>query len=369
MVAASAGQTQGPLQTFSIGFAEEAFSELPFAREVARHYGTRHVEEIVTPDAVSLLDELTRFYDEPFADSSTVPTYLVSRLASRHVKVVLSGDGGDEAFGGYARYAHDLKEAALRAWLPGWLRHYAITPMARIWPKADWLPRPLRARTLLTNLGATPPAAYANTLSICRPPLRRQLMAPDLAAMLNGWSPEQVIQDSYRLAPAQDALAGMIAADVDVILPDDFLVKVDRASMAHGLEVRPPLLDHELLEMAARIPSEYKVRGGETKWIFKQAYQSRLPACVTQRPKQGFEMPIDAWLRGPLMQMFEDAVLDAKSPTAALVNQPIARKLFHAHIRGTGRHGNVLWSLLVLARWAERYLANEPAISGTVNFA
>ena len=154
VVGLAAGLTQGPLQTFSMGFAEERYSELPFARQVADQFGTQHTEEIVTPDAVSLIDELTHYYDEPFADSSAIPTFLVARLASRSVKVVLSGDGGDEAFGGYARYAHDLKESAVRRWLPAWFRRAALGPVARVWPKADWLPRPLRAKTDARELGA-----------------------------------------------------------------------------------------------------------------------------------------------------------------------------------------------------------------------
>ncbi len=366
IVASCAGQTNGPLQTFSIGFREESFSELPYARQVAGQFGTRHVEEIVTPDAVSLVDRLTHHYDEPFADSSAIPTYLVSRLAARGVKVVLSGDGGDEAFGGYSRYAHDLKEAALRNWLPGWFRHVLLAPLARCWPKADWLPRPLRAKTLLTNLSLDAGEAYANTMSLCRPPLRRQLMARDLAARLNGHRPEQRLRDAHATARPDDALGGMIAADVNVVLPDDFLVKVDRASMAHGLEVRPPLLDHELLELAAKIPSRWKIRGGETKWVFKQAYRERLPADVLWRPKHGFEIPIDAWLRGPLRPMFEAAVFDPQARLHDLVDQTTARQLYQAHLRGTGRHGSVLWSLLVLARWSEVYLRSPTAcLEGT----
>jgi asparagine synthase (glutamine-hydrolysing) len=356
MVAMSAGSVQGQLQTFSIGFADESFSELPYARQVADRFGTQHVEEIATPDAVSLLDELTQFYDEPFADTSAIPTYLVSRLASRSVKVVLSGDGGDEAFGGYARYVHDLKEAAVRRYLPGWFRRGALGPLSRVWPKADWLPRRLRAKTLLTNLSLDAGAAYANTLTACRPPLRRALLAADLSRGLNGHEPGRIVGDYYASAPVNDPLAGMIAADVGTILPDDFLVKVDRASMAHGLEVRPPLLDHELLELAARIPSRLKVHNGETKWIFKQACRRRLPACLIDRPKHGFELPIDAWLGGPLKGMFEDAVLSPQAAVGGLVDQPTARALYQSHARGTGRHGAVLWSLLVLARWAERYL-------------
>jgi asparagine synthase (glutamine-hydrolysing) len=361
VVASCDGATREPLQTFSIGFHEAAFSELPYARQVAERYGTRHVEEIVTPHAVTLVDDLTHFYDEPFADASAIPTYLVSRLARQSVKVVLSGDGGDEAFGGYTRYAHDLKEASLRRWLPAWFRRAALGPLSRVWPKADWLPRPLRAKTLLTNLSLEPGAAYANTLSVCRPPLRRQLLAANLVADLNGHDPEQIVRAAYALAAPDDALGGMVAADVAMLLPDDFLVKVDRASMAHGLEVRPPLLDHELLQLAARIPSAFKVRNGETKWIFKQTFQHLLPPGLVQRPKQGFEIPIDAWLRGPLRDMFEAAVLQPGGRINELVNPNIAGKIYRAHLAGTGRHGNLLWSLLILARWAERYLSSASA--------
>lgn len=356
MVATQAELSDTPVQTFSIGFYEARFSELPFARQVAQQYGTQHTEEIITPEAAGALDDLIHYYDEPFADSSAIPTLWVSRLARRSVKVVISGDGGDEAFGGYTRYAHDLREAWLRRRLPRRLRVGAIGPIGRLWPKADWLPRVLRAKTLLTNLSLDDAAAYANTVSLCRLPIRRRLLAGDLAAELDTYRPEQLIRQHYAAAPPDDPLAGMITADVNTLLPDDFLVKVDRASMSCGLEVRPPLVDHELLELAARIPSEYKVRGGQTKWILKQTYQHRLPAGLAWRAKHGFEIPIDAWLRGPLAEMFRAAVLDPRSPAGGLVSQTTARKLFEAHRRGLGRHGHVLWSLLVLARWAERYL-------------
>jgi asparagine synthase (glutamine-hydrolysing) len=356
IVATASRMTSEPLQTFSIGFQEESFSELPFAREVALRYDTRQVEEIVTPDAASLLDDLTQFYDEPFADPSAIPTYLVSRLARRSVKVALSGDGGDEAFGGYARYAHDLQEAAMRSRLPVWFRRRAIAPLARIWPKADWLPRPLRAKTRLTNLAADADAAYANTLTLCRQPLRRRLLAGALAGRLNGHQPEEVVRGAFSQDPAADPLAAMTAADVATLLPDDFLVKVDRASMAHGLEVRPPLLDHELLELAARIPSSLKIRASETKWILKRTYERQLPPSIVWRKKHGFDMPIDGWLRGPLRDAFDAAVLEPSSPVRDLIDQPTARGLMRAHRTGTGQHGSVLWSLLILARWAERYL-------------
>ena len=356
IVTMTAASMQPGLQTFSVGFDDRTFNELPYARLVAEQCRTAHREEIVTADAVSVLDELSYYYDEPFADSSAVPTFLISKVARAHVKVALSGDGGDEAFGGYARYAHDLREATVREWLPTWVREVVLSRIAPRWPKADWLPRPLRARTLLTNISLPAASAYANTLAVCRQPLRRRLLAPDLRATLNGYDPASRVRDAYATAPGDDPLAGMIAADVGVTLPDDYLVKVDRASMANGLEVRPPLLDHELLELTARIPSRYKVSQGETKWLLKQAYAQHLPGGLLQRPKHGFEMPVDRWMAGPLQPVFESQVLPAAAPIGGLIDQQTARALLRDHVRGVARHGQVLWSLLVLAKWAERYL-------------
>jgi asparagine synthase (glutamine-hydrolysing) len=366
VVGSAVGAAAAPIETFAIGFPEEAFSELPYARAVADRFGTRHTEHVVTPDAVGLLDRLVHHFDEPFADSSAVPTFLVSELAARRVKVALSGDGGDEAFGGYARYAHDLKEAAVRRRLPVWLRR-GLGQMARVWPKADWLPRPLRAKTFLSNIALDPDLAYANTIQVCRQPLRRRLLSAQVTAGLNGHLPEASVCAGYASAPHGNALAGMIAADVATLLPDDYLVKVDRASMAHGLEVRPPLLDHELLELTARMPSDLKIRDGETKWVMKRAFHDRLPEIVRTRPKQGFEIPVDAWLRGPLREMVEEAVFSPRARIGDLIEQPAARALYRSHRSGVGRHGQVLWGLLVLARWCDRYLSTPESSRPAVN--
>jgi asparagine synthase (glutamine-hydrolysing) len=356
VVGSAAAAMPHALKTFSIGFEDESFSELPFARQIARQQRTEHTEEIVTADAAGLLGELTHYFDEPMADSSIIPTYLVSRLASRQVKVALSGDGGDEAFGGYGRYAHDLFEAGVRRALPRWFRRAALGTLARFWPRADWLPRPLRLKNALLNLSLEPGSAYANTLSIWRQPLRRSLLAPDLAAELTSYEPAWTVSAQFDRVAADDPLGGMIAADTATLLPDDFLVKVDRASMAHGLEVRPPLVDHELLELAAQIPSRYKVHRGETKWILKQAYQDRLPKGLLGRPKHGFEVPVDAWLRGPLHDMFESYVLDSNAVVSQFVDRAAIRPVYAAHRTGTAQRGAELWALLVLACWADRYL-------------
>lgn len=347
-----------PIQTFSMGFRESAFNELPAAREIAEHFGTEHTEQTVSADAVSLLPQLTKFYDEPFADSSAVPTFLVSQIASQHVKVVLSGDGGDEAMGGYSRYAHDLKEASIRRIIPNWMRRPFLSTLAATWPKADWLPRPLRLKTFLTNMSLPPGEAYANTLSLCRLPLRHQLLHADWRSAVRSHETSRVAANGF-LNGGSDPLNGMIAADMATLLPDDYLVKVDRASMANGLEVRPPMLDHEFLELCARVPARLKINHGETKWLLRQTARRLVPPSIIDRPKQGFEIPVDQWFRGPLGEMFRDTVLTSGSTLAGIVNQSAAEQMLERHCRGTGRHGSTLWSLLTLALWADQYL-KEP---------
>ena len=361
MIVADASRIGQPLHTFSMGFREAAFNELPHARAVAEQFGTQHHEELVTPDAGSLLNHLTEYYDEPFADSSAIPTYLVSQLAARHVKVVLSGDGGDEALGGYSRYKHDLQEDSLRRMVPGWLRRSLLAALAKLWPRTDWLPRPLRLKSALTNLSLNSDAAYANTLTLCRQPGRSRLLSADVLSELRGHDSQRIVRESFARTSANDPLSGMIAADMATLLPDDYLVKVDRASMAHGLEVRPPLLDHEFLELCARLPSRWKIRDGETKWLLRELSRDVLPDSIRNRPKQGFEVPLDAWFRGPLREMFADLVLSPNSAVSNLIDPREARRLFDAHQRGTARNGTVLWMLLSLAAWAERYLGKGQA--------
>ena len=365
IVATLAGIVRSPVRTFSIGFQEKEYSELPFASEVARHFGTVHTEEIVTPEAVRDLDDLVRFYDEPFADASAIPSMAVARIASQHVKVVLTGDGGDEGFGGYSRYSHDLKEAAVRDLLPRWFCQYVLRRLAAVWPKSDWLPRPLRLKTLLQNLSTHPATAYANTISACRQDVRSRLMNPEFALQVEDYRPETAVEQAYS-AGARDTLSGMLAADTEILLPDDFLTKVDRASMAFGLEVRPPLLDVRLLELAAKMPSSMKNRSGTGKWILKQIYEPQLPPGLAHRRKQGFELPIAEWLRGPLRSQFHDIVLQQSAPIADFVDVTEARRMHDRHCRHIGQHGQVLWSLLVLGRWLEVWGRPQTEAHGAV---
>lgn len=355
ITAIASQQLDRPLRTFSIGFDDKQISELPLARLVSHQYGTQHTEEVVSADAVQLLDELCWHFDEPFADTSAIPTLLVSRLASQQVKVVLSGDGGDEAFGGYARYPHDLRESQVRNLLPHWFRKRVLQPIANAWPQADQLPRWLRAKSTLTNISLDAAAAYANTLAQCRGSKRRELLTSDAVRSLNGHRPEALFQHAFR-SGSSDALSRMIATDVATLLPDDFLVKVDRASMACGLEVRPPLLDHELLELTAAMPSRFKVRGGQTKWILRKALGNLLPPPLLTKPKQGFEVPVDAWLRGSVGDLFRETALDKNSPVASILDLSVVQGLFERHQAGRQRNGQALWSILVLTKWAERFM-------------
>jgi len=356
VVASACLQRPDPLRTFSIGFPELEFSELSFAKLVAEKYHTVHREEILTADAAGSLDALTRAFDEPFADVSAIPTMAVSKFASESVKVVLSGDGGDECFGGYPRYAHDLREDKVRRLFPAVFRQAVFGPLGRCWPSFERLPRPLRWKTALTNLSMDASAAYANTLKQCRPPLRDLLLHPDIRRAVAGYFPKSSLLHAFDSASPRDPLAGMIAADFAVTLPDDYLVKVDRASMAHGLEVRPPLLDHTIVELAARIPSSLKIANGELKSVFKKTLEGRLPPEVVYRPKQGFVVPLDKWLRGPLAEMMRDTILGSNSALDGLIDRQQAKQLLESHVGGRGRHGRVLWSLIVLARWAEHHL-------------
>ena len=346
MVAEMSQLAEGSLKTFSVGFDDESQSELPYARTVAERFGTDHVEAIVTPDVAGDFERMVFHYDEPFADSSAIPTMAVARVASEHVKVVISGDGGDEAFGGYSRYLHDLQEARLRRIIPRWARYGMLGPLSRVWPRLDWLPRPLRLGSVFTNLSRDDAGAYANTLSISSAAQRNSTYGASNGEVYR-W-----VTEAY--PNGYDDLAAMTHCDVNLILPDDFLVKVDRASMAVGLEVRPPLVDHEFLELAASVPSSLKVRGGEGKWIFKRAYEAKLPESILYRRKQGFELPIDRWLRGPLKDQL-DSVTDPNGPLSDHLDIAGVRSIVESHTRGTGRHGTFLWAIVVLGEWMRKW--------------
>lgn len=348
--------TPEPVSTNSVGFSVEKYSELEPARNTARHFKTRHYEYTVTPDAVDAIEKLSWFYDEPFADSSAVPTYYVSKVAREKVKVCLSGDAGDENFAGYRRYYYDRLENRLRAVLPRWFLGSFVRGLAAIYPKADWLPQPLRAKTLLSNLTRDPVQAYFHSMSFFSSAMKRELLSGDVAEVLNGYESSSVFRAYYDKCSSDDPLSRTQYVDFKTYLVDDILVKVDRASMANSLEVRVPLLDHKVVELAARIPSRLKLNGSVSKYIFKKMAGTLLPEEILERKKMGFTMPVAEWLRGALRPLVEDTILGERFAARGLFSTEYARRLWSQHQRGIRDHTQPLWALLMFEMWARRHL-------------
>lgn len=348
--------------TTTIGFEEKAFDERARARLVADRIGADHRERIVTPDALAVVDALAYHYDEPFADASAVPTYYLSAATRERVTVALSGDGGDETYAGYRRYWFDGLENRWRGRLPGMAGRAACRFAGRLYPKADWLPRPLRARTLLLNLGDDPARAYYRSVTQMDEARKRHLLAPDLVRELAGYDPADAFSALYHGVEAADPVSRAQGVDLLTYLPDDILTKVDRASMAHSLEVRVPILDHEAVEFAGRVPVGWKLNGRRHKYLFKEAMRASLPAEVLDGPKRGFEVPLAVWFRGELAPLVES--LAEREAVAASFRPEAVRALVREHRRGVADHSVALWSLLMFDRWADRYLkaAAQPAM-------
>jgi asparagine synthase (glutamine-hydrolysing) len=355
VVATMAGLVDRPVQTASIGFREDAYDELPFARRVARAFGTDAHERTVEAHAADILDRLTWHYDEPFADSSMVPTWYVSQIARERVTVALSGDGGDENFAGYRRMRIDAMENRIRSSLPRWVRRGVLAPMAAAYPKADRLPRLFRGKTLITNLSLTPERAYHNTMRWFTPVMKSRLYRPALRAQVGDHDPFSVQEEYFRRSEGWDPLSRIQYVDFKTYLPDDILAKVDRASMAHSLEVRVPLLDHVFVEHVATIPASMKLRRGEGKYIFKRALQGVVPDEVLTRKKMGFGVPLDRWFRGELRAPFETRVLARESWSSSFLEPGAIRHLWDQHQRGARDHSYGLWALLVLEHWGRRF--------------
>jgi asparagine synthase (glutamine-hydrolysing) len=360
VVGAMARLTGRPVRTASIGFREAAYDELPFARRVAAAFGTDAHERTVEARAADILDRLTWHYDEPFADSSMVPTWYVSEVARERVTVALSGDGGDENFAGYRRMRIDALENRIRASLPRWARRGVLAPVAAAYPKADRLPRLFRGKTLLTNLSLTPERAYHNTMRWFTPAMKARLYRPALRAAVGSHDPFSVQEEYFRRSEGWDPLSRIQYVDFKTYLPDDILAKVDRASMAHSLEVRVPLLDHLFVEHVAAIPAAMKLKRGEGKHIFKRALRGLVPDEVLTRKKMGFSVPLDRWFRGDLRRPFEERVLAPGSWSESLLEPAAIRRLWDEHQRGARDHSYGLWALLVLEHWGRRFGGGTP---------
>jgi asparagine synthase (glutamine-hydrolysing) len=347
VVATMAGLSADPVNTCSIAFRDPAFDESRYAQQVATRYRTRHFVDTVESDDYDLIDVLARTYDEPYADSSALPTYRVCQLARQHVTVALSGDGGDENFAGYRRYRLHAMEERLRGALPLAFRRPAFGALGRVYPKADWAPRMFRAKSTFQALARSSVDAYFHSVSVLRDEMRAQLYDESFKARLAGYSAAEVFRRHAAHAATDDPLALVQYVDLKTYLVGDINTKVDRASMAHSLEVREPLMDHPLVEWLASLPSSLKVRGNEGKVLLKKAMEPYLPHELMYRPKMGFALPLAKWFRGPLRERVRSAILGAELGDAGLFNARYLRHLVDAHESGLRDYSAPLWSLLM----------------------
>jgi asparagine synthase (glutamine-hydrolysing) len=352
VVALMSRHAEGRVKSFSLGFRESSYDELPHARRVAERFGTDHVEDVVAPDAVGLATRLVQHLDEPFADVSIFPTYLVSKLARERVTVALSGDGGDELFAGYDWYLADR----------GWRLYGGLPRVVRaaIERGVRATVRPTAAKRGAANVvrrfldgGAYPEGLeHARWLAFLTARERQALYTDGFRAALGAYDPLQQVVEQLERAPYRDRLARQLYVDLKTYLPDDILVKVDRMSMAVSLEARPPLLDHVFVERVAAIPSRLKLRGVTRKHIFKKAMAPILPAGVLARRKEGFSIPMKAWLRRELRPLMADVLSPAAVKRAGYFQWPYVERLMTEHVAGRENHAHRLWGLMVFHLWS-----------------
>jgi len=359
VVAVMAGLSESPVKTCSIGFDVAGFDESAYAQSVADRYKTDHFARVVTVNDFDLVDKLAGLYDEPFADSSAIPTFRVCQLARERVTVALSGDGGDETFGGYRRYRMHLAEERLRSVLPQGLRKMTFGTLAALYPKADWAPRPLRAKSTLQALAQTAVDAYHDVVGCVRKSERAMLYSGGFRGTLAGYEPVRQMHDIAAQGPT-DPLAVLQNLDYQMYLPGDINVKVDRASMACSLETREPLMDHPLMEWAARLPQGMKIHNGETKYLLKKAFESYLPRDVLYRPKMGFSVPLSDWFRGPLDAHLRDRVATAHGFAHGLLESSQVVRMLDEHSRGQRNWATPLWTVLMYDAFATQLDSVKP---------
>ena len=345
-----------PVNTFSMGFADGSYDELPYAREIAERFSTRHREGIVEPDVANLFDKLVVHLDEPFADVSLFPTYLVSQIAREHVTVSLSGDGGDELFGGYDAYEADALARQMSRVVPG-AAMPALSGLVAMFPPTDKKKGLVNKLQRFMQGSAEMPSSveHYRWMMFLGPVAKRQLYTSALQADLAGSDVYRPVRDCLRSAGTDDVLNRQLYTDLCVYLADDILVKVDRMSMATSLETRAPFLDVDVMELACSMPGSLKIRRGERKYVLKRAMQDLLPESVLERPKEGFSIPMKTWLKGTLAPLMED-LLAAERIAARGWFQPTAiRRRIDAHRAGHQNHAHTLFSLMVLERWVQEF--------------
>jgi asparagine synthase (glutamine-hydrolysing) len=350
VVALMAEASAAPVKTCTIGFDVSALDETAYADRIARQFGTDHSARKVGAQDFELVDRLAAMFDEPFADASALPTFRVCELARESVTVALSGDGADEAFAGYRRHAFQHREEQARAFLPQALRGPVFGTLGALYPKLDWAPRRLRAKTTLLSLASGGEEGYARALSVTGPDMRDGLYTADFKRLRGEYRAEQPFVALMRGAPGRSGLDRAQYADLKFYLPGDILTKVDRTSMAVSLEAREPLLDHRLIEFAARLPERLRVRGMSGKWLMKDAMRRYLPEDILFRQKMGFVTPIAAWLRGPLAGEARGIARSGALGRTGWFEPSRIAALAEAHISGSSDHSRLLWQLLMLDR-------------------
>lgn len=349
VVGLMARNSDRPVKTFSIGFHEDSYNELKYARLAAKTFGTEHHEFIVTPDICEVVDELVWHFDEPFADSSAIPTYMLSKLAREHVKVVLSGDGGDELFGGYTRYATDRKRNGF-ARLPRPLREGLMQPLGRNLPHGAW------GRNYVHNVALEPLDRYIEDISVFTRLNRPALYTNDFRQRLNGSDTAARFREIAARSRSDSPIDPLLYLDSKTYLPGDILTKVDRMSMAVSLEARVPLLDHKLIEfVCSRIPASMKMKGLDTKYILKRAVVDLIPPEILNREKQGFGVPIKEWINRQLRERIHETLTEARTVQRGYFDPRYVKLLLNEHERERRDHASELWSLFMFELWNRQF--------------
>ena len=347
IVALMAGESPDPVDTCSISFPVASHDESKYARMVSDRYATRHHVREVDPYDFDLVDSLANFYDEPFADSSAMPTYRVCALARKHVTVALSGDGGDELYVGYRRYRWHHYEEMLRSRLPGKFRRPVFGALGALYPKLDWAPKVLRAKSTLQALSRDTVGGYFHSISLAHDGHRKRMYSQKMHRDLQGYHAGEVLRNAFDKAPTDDHLERVQYVDLKTYLPGDILTKVDRASMATSLEVRVPILDHKFVEWSASLPSSLKLVGREQKYLFKKALEPLVSRDVLYREKMGFAVPLSQWFRGPLRERAMAAVTSNVLAETGLFDMNYTSRLMEQHASGSSDHSAILWSLVM----------------------
>ena len=320
-----------PVQTFAIGFEEDEFSELPFAREASERFGTRHTEFIVKPDMTDVLPHLIGHYGEPFGDSSALPSFYLARETRKHVTVALTGDGGDEDFAGYRRYV-------------------AMNAMNKI----ETLPWPFRR--VLSMVGDSKAERYLRLIGIFQARQKRALYSESFSNQVAVRGAEEYLSSAFAASAGADSVNQMTRVDTATYLPECLMAKVDIATMANSLEARSPFLDHEFMEFAHQLPGDFKLRGlRNTKWILKKAFADLLPERISKRPKMGFGIPLGAWFRGTLGAMWRERVMSAPALARGYFRPEALKKMYDDHVAGRCDNGYRMWNLLMLELWHEMF--------------